>query len=114
MNYTDYINVDLQSYSKRYCAIDAVLCGVDKLSIDNIKEILKLQKEFILSISTSYFDYHSLFSLRDAIEDYLLSDQDITKYKEFFADNVNYNYVCELRSELLNDMLAYHKFAIAA
>lgn len=97
-----------------YHAISAVLNTVDYLNIDNIKEILKLQKEYLLSIDVTNFYNATEAELADHIEHYLLSDQDITDMHRFFADDVDYGYVAELRSDLLHDVLDYHNLTVLA
>lgn len=76
------------------------------MNLNQIKDAIAIQARAWEAISPS--DYLSNQSLREAIEDDFLSENDITSRLSEFDDDVDYDEVCELRADAMHDVLLKH------
>lgn len=73
------------------------------MNLNDIKKIIEAQAKAWENVSVS--DYLSRQTLREAIEDDFLSENDITSRQNEFDNDVDYQEVCELRAQAMHDML---------
>lgn len=81
------------------------------MNLNQIKDAIAIQTRAWEAVSP--LDYRSNQSLREAIEDDFLSENDITSRSSEFDGDVDYDEVCELRAEAMHDVLHKHDVANA-